>query len=478
MNNPIFNILKPLVFAIVVALFASLLSGCIEDGYASSPSDQPEFSTDTLLIEDLFTAEPTTTHRFMVYNRHDRILNLSRVEFRNPSQRVFRVNVDGRSGASFDNVEIRPNDSIFVFVEATVDPTGGWDPVAVEELLDFTVNGVRSSVVLAASGNNVERLHGVTVERDTLWTGDHLRQVFDSLIVAPGVRLTIGEGARIFFHDAAFVRVDGTLVVEGTAKNPVDFCGDRRGNVAADIPFDLMASQWVGLEFSPLSRDSRMTHATVRNTVAGVRVDSLAGSGSPAPALELVNCRLRNSAGYALEVEHADLRAVGCELADASMGVVRLTGGNHEIAYCTIANYYLFTALGGPALQLHHLGAKEEEIVSEEPLMSARITNTIVYGNGSDLNHGDLVGTDVIFNRCLLRSEGSDDDNFINCLWGEDPLYYTDRPEYIFDYRLREESLAIGASDPALTPAAPATDPFGTLRPAPASIGAYEPKAQ
>lgn len=458
------------------ALLLTSAWSCIEDGYATSPSAVPEFSVDSLFIDDIFTGEPTPTSRFVVYNRNSKILNLSHIGFRNPSQQWFRVNVDGRSGREFDNVEIRPNDSIFVFVEATVAPTEGWDPVEVGELLDFTANGRTLSVTLVAAGNNVERITGATIASDTTWLADHRRQIFDSLIVAPGATLRIEGGSELFFHDDAFIRVDGTLLCDGTADAAIDFRGDRRGNVAADIPFDLMASQWRGIVFSPTSRNSRLSHTIVRNTSEGVRVDSLAGAGTAAPALELLNCRLRNSAGYVLDASHSSLRIIGCELADASSGVVRLTGGSHEIAYTTIANYYLFTALGGPALQLHHHGAPKEtpDASAEAPLMNARFTNSIIYGNGSDINYGDLTGTDVSFTRCLLRSNGENDDNFIDCIWGENPMYYTDRPAYIFDYRLRPESPAASASDPMLEPAAPAVDPSGAPRPVPASLGAYE----
>ena len=74
---------------------------------------------------------------------------------------------------------------------------------------------------------------------------------------------------------------------------------------------------------------------------------------------------------------------------------------------------------------------------------------------------------------CLLKSKGSDDDNFISCIWDEDPLYYTVRSEYLFDYRLRDESPAIGAADPALTSPRAALDSYGLTRGSRPDIGAY-----
>ncbi|MDE6612225.1 MAG: hypothetical protein K2K22_06660, partial [Muribaculaceae bacterium] len=52
-------------------------------------------------------------------------------------------------------------------------------------------------------------------------------------------------------------------------------------------------------------------------------------------------------------------------------------------------------------------------------------------------------------------------------------LYYTVREDYIFDYRLRPDSPAIGAADPLLTLPDAATDAYGLPRGATPDLGAY-----
>ena len=82
--------------------------------------------------------------------------------------------------------------------------------------------------------------------------------------------------------------------------------------------------------------------------------------------------------------------------------------------------------------------------------MRARFSNSIIYGLRADLNTGDLTGSDVVFRYVSLGSKGEDDDNFINCLWETDPLFRTVRQDYLFDYRLQEDSPVRSAGDPAL----------------------------
>ncbi|MDE6528876.1 MAG: hypothetical protein K2L78_07510, partial [Muribaculaceae bacterium] len=267
-----------------------------------------------------------------------------------------------------------------------------------------------------------------------------------------------------------------TLRVEGTADEPVSMTGDRFGNVAASIPYEIMSGQWRGIEFRNTSQANFISHASIRNSAEGLRLDHTKSSEG-SPALSIINSQVRNTKGYIIEAIHSNIEAAGCELTDASRGIARLVGGSHLFNHCTFANYYLFTALGGPALQFAHINAENAEEGDDAtlPYISATISNSIIYGNGSELSHGDLEETDIFLHNCLLKSESSNDEHFIDCIWDKDPLYFTDRQAYIFDYRLRGDSPAFGAGNPALIHPATATDRLGTPRDQSApALGAYE----
>ncbi len=469
------NIFKLIVLTLAVS---AALSSCIEDGMTTSASDQPAFSTDTVRLGTLFTLDASPTQRFVVYNRHDKGLNISRIAFADDPSGNFRLNVDGMSGREFSNVEIRANDSIFIFVEATLPENGRNQAVDLISHIEFRTNGVSSQLPVKATGRDVTRLKG-----DTRYSSDFTMdaakpyQVFDSIVVEAGATLTIPAGTEMFFHDDARMIVHGTLRIDGTAEQPVALTGDRFGFVAASIPYEIMSGQWGGIEFRPTSTANEISHASIRNSADGLVLDYVASNGS-VPGLRMVNSQVRNTKGYIINARHSSIEAYGCELTDASEGIVWLNGGEHIFNHCTFANYYLFTALGGAAVQLAHLNAdKSDKDNAELPYLSATFTNSIIYGNGSDLSHGDLNDTDVTLQRCLLKSAGSNDEHFIDCLWDTDPLYYTDRESYVFNYRLKPSSPAIGAGDPALMNPATATDRYGVSRDAAApALGAYEKK--
>ncbi len=449
---------------------SAMFTSCIEDGFTSSPSDQPVFSTDTLYLGEIFTEQVSTTHRMNVFNPSSKSLLISKMGVSGENASMFRLNVDGFSGTEFNNVEIRAEDSIYVFVSVTLPANNQNVPIDVTASLDFLTNGVESSVLLAVTGRDVVRLVAKEITEDTRFSAEKPYLIYDSLVVKQGATLTIDPGAELYFHDGSHLAVRGSLKAVGEFEKEINFAGDRTGYVAADIPFDLISRQWTGIFFTSTSVDNELSYCHVRNTWQGVTVD---GSRAEQPVkLKMVNSRLRNSGGYALETYHANIEAYGCEIAEAASGSVLLHGGKHIFNHCTLANYYLFEALGGPILQFSHID-EESADESGKPYVEAEVTNTIIYGLGRDVSHGDLTGTGVYLRNCLLKSDGSDDDNFINCVWNADPLYYTVREEYIFDYRLHDESPAIGTGASGLTADEAMFDRNGLQRGANPDLGAY-----
>lgn len=456
------------IIFIMAAAVSAILSGCIEDGFTSSPSDLPSFSVDTLKMGTVITEEGTATYRFTVRNRHSKGLNISSITIGGENAGMFRMNVDGMSGQGFSNVEIRAKDSIYIFVEATL-PSNGQDiPEEVRASIDFITNGVAQEVVLSAFGQDVTRYKAHIMTEDTDWNAGRPYRITDSLVVAENATLTLHPGTVIYFHDKSSLIVHGTLISHGTPSQPVVLTGDRQGNVVGQISFDLMSNQWEGVTFTPSSKGNTLEGTIIKNTTSGVFLDH--------SDMSMTNCVLRNSGGNAMNSIHSDLTAVGCEFAEAAKSVLRLEGGRASISHCTLANYYLFSGIRDASLSLAHItpDEAEDDTDTSEPLLSATIDNTIIFGNGSTISHGDLTGTQVYLRRCLLKNRGTDDDNFINCVWDSNPLYYTEREKYIFDYRLKENSPAIGAADPSMTPGGPgSTDRYGLPRGAAPDLGAY-----
>lgn len=464
---------KNLIVLFVVSAFGMFCcTSCISDEVSTSPSDQPVFSVDSLKMGELFTEEMSPTFRFTVHNRGNKTLRLSDVYISESEGADFYVNVDGFSGNFADKIEIRAKDFIYVLVKGRLAANNQTGSMEAGAWLNFVTNGVTKRLRIHAMGTDPERLSGLLIERDCQFDSKKPYLVSDTLRIARGTVLTLAPGTKIFMHDKAHIFVEGTMRSEGVSGNPVVISGDRTGNVVTDISFDLMSRQWGGITFASSSIDNSLSHTVVRNSTSGVEIK---GDASGRPSLEMLNSILTNSGGAVLDCRNADIKATGCLFSEASAGLVAIYGDcKAEFFNCTFANNYLFSVISGPALGIYPM---PEESNADEPLKAqVDCRNSIFHGLGAELSQGSFKDMKIYFTDCLLKSSGSDDENFKNCIWGEDPLYFTVREDYLFDYRLKKDSPAIGKGLDLSTTASAGwgTDFYGLKRSSRPSLGAFE----
>ena len=429
-------------------------TGCINDDFTTSSADKLTFSVDTLKFDTVITAQGSPTKQFVVYNKAKKNIRISSIRVAEESEGHFFLNVDGVKGSDFHDVEIMGGDSIYVFVESLIDVTGQDDPLWLKDKILFETNGVTQQVVLSAWGQDVERLADRKITTNTHLTANKPYVIYDSLVVAQGATLTIDEGATLLFHDKAKLKVEGRLLAKGTQKNPITLRGDRLDHVVGQIGFDIMSNQWEGVEFMPGSTGNEMYYVQMRGSLWGLWIEA---ANADVRTLYMLNCVLHNSGNSVFTSINGWVEALGTEFSDGSQAVVDLYGGKAWFAQCTMANYYLFSSIDRPLVNFN--------VPEDNPnCLYCQMDNCLLYGNTTDVDMGNLDGTQVYLRNCLLKSNGVDDEHFINCVWNGDPKFYTVREEYIFDYRLKNGSGAISTGNRSLCPESARYDRYGVDR--------------
>src|SRR4030043_1247442 len=111
-------------FTAAIAGIILLLScwKCVKEDFYTEPGAVLGFSTDTVSFDTVFSTIGSATLSFKVYNPHNKPVKISTVHFGGGENSFYRMNFDGESGSVFNNIEIPSKDSLFIFIEVTIDP--------------------------------------------------------------------------------------------------------------------------------------------------------------------------------------------------------------------------------------------------------------------------------------------------------------------------------------------------------------------
>ena len=419
--------------------------------FSSSPTLRLEFSCDTVSFDTLFSEVMSPTAKFLVRNPNDKALRIGNVQLAGGGVSPFSVLVDGQYGTSMDNLEIRALDSLYVLASVTVDRNGGDVPLMVKDSLVFTLeSGVQQSLLLLAYGRDAVFLHGFDVPADTTFAPGHY-VVYDSLTVAQGATLTLQPGTTLYFHDKAFMKVDGCLVAEGTTAAPILFRGDRTDRMFSYLPYDRIPGQWDGVVFTATSNGNRLAHCDIHSANYGIRVEQ---GDTAVQRITIEASKVQNFHGNALELIMARATALNSLFANAQGNCVKVVGGNVEFIHCTIANFYVWRQRD-VALALHNSldGAPA-------PLHNALFANCVIAGSKSDevmgylTNLGDTVPNPVNyrFENSLVNTVDVADSCFVEVRYdsvdvspfGKEHFRLIDHDIFDYDFHLTTESTARG----------------------------------
>lgn len=380
-----------------------ILIQCERDNLITDPNAKLSFSHDTILFDTVFTTIGSTTKQLKVYNRHTRDIEIASVYLEGGDQSNFRLNIDGLSSCHAENILIRESDSIFIFVEVTIDPVAQNNPFVVQDSIVFITNGNVQDIDLVAWGQDVHLINSEIIKTQT-WTNDKPYLIYNSMRVDTLETLTINKGTRVYFHRNSTLYVSGTLIVSGTLEEPVTFQGDRLESMYEYIP-----GQWGGMYFINGSQNNKIDYAEIKNAVTGIHLGNLYSEDAP-PTLELSNTIITHMNYAGVSSVGATISAYNCVVSDCGFYCAVLTaGGRYDFNHCTFANYWGYSNRITPNVMITNFYNFNDTLFTGE-LVNAGFGNCIIYGDKkTEIGFGFLA--DVYYNYkfdfCLLKVDTS-----------------------------------------------------------------------
>lgn len=418
--------MKKLLYMIVLSVAPIMLLSCEQESFVRDGGEvQLAFSIDTVAFDTVFTTMGTATQKVTVYNRSDDNLILSSVTLEKGRTSRFRLNVDGDTSMIAHDVEIEAGDSIFVFVQANINPNDEQSPFLVEDAVSFS-NGQR--LPLTAWGRNA--VYHIT-PRDSVWlrigsetwTDSLPHVVVGNVLVSEDCTLRLTAGAEVHFATNAMLIVDSAarLLVQGTAERPVLLTSLRH-----DGWYRFLPGQWQTVWFYNYSTGNMIDHAVIENATGGLRC-------YPGAQLTVSNSMLRNISDCAIIGQGATVTGNNLLVYDCLAGFTALMGGSYDFRHCTFANYWSYNARKIETIVLSNQMLTSAGVVGGA-LTKADFVDCIIWGTRSSevlLSEDERWSFNYRFMHSIVR--GGE--------WDEDPLFTDPRED---DYTLQEGSPAEG----------------------------------
>ena len=461
--------MKNLLTAAALLLF---FFSCRKESFTTSSNALLRSSVDTLHFDTVFTTAGSVSQYIKIINDNDKGIRISSVRLAGGAASPFKINVDGTPGPEVSNVEVLGNDSTYINVTVSINPTAQDLPFIVRDSIEIAYNGNRTWVQLDAFGQNAHFFRNQKITGNQTWNNDLPYVILGGLTVDTTASLTINKGCKIYLHaDAPFV-VHGSLQVTGEKwdSTRVVFTGDR-----LDEPYRNFPASYPGLFFTASSKNNRIRYGIIKNAYQGIVVSDPASSGTK---LELNETIIDNAYEVGLLGINTSITAQNLLVSNCGKNVILALGGNYSFAHSTIATFSnSYIQHKDPVLLLTNFLTQGNVVTVND--LNATFRNCIFWGEQNGFVKDEVVTAkqgatafNVTFDKVLWRVQTPPANTAVNGAVSGPPLFDSiNTAQRHFNFRLKEGSPAINAG----TGAGVSIDLDGNPRPVGApDLGAYE----
>lgn len=509
-----------------IALFTLILSivilgSCRKDFSTQRNTGQLEFSKDTVFLDTIFSTIGSSTYALKVYNRSSNDITIPTVQLGRGIDSGYRLNVDGVPGKSFTDVDILAKDSIYVFIESTIDYESVTNPIYEDDLLfdsganqqlvklvtlvqdayflfPSKTNGVIETLTIDGEETSIQgryliENHPINAN-EFIFTNEKPYVIYGYMMVGTETNdaktLTVEAGANVHFHANSGLYVNqnsslhvlGTRNIDGQPQTEVVFQGDR-----LEPEFENVPGQWGFISLIPGSVNNIINYAIIKNAAIGIISQGIESVATP--VLEISNSQIYNHSLFGILGVHTNIK--GSNLAINKSGISAfsaMVGGAYNFTHCTFANSWNSPRSTPNILLLDSnkiIKAEADDLVTAD-FYEANFTNCIVTGSNS-IELEFIQDGETEFNYNFMNNIIQFND--VNNIFTDDPFYdFTDASHYsnniingFPDFKsLQLNELIIGENSDCIGQAAISgstqvpLDILGKNRANPADIGAYE----
>lgn len=482
-----------------------MVCACRSDFETVTSKGDLVFSQDTIYLDTVFSTISSSTFQLKVYNKSKEDISIPTIQLGKGLASKYRMTVDGMSGNQgkiFKDVTLLAKDSLYIFIETTVNAADA-NPT------DF----LYTDQIQFGSGTNIQKVELVTLVKDAIFlfperlsngsketipvgnktvegfylndnelhfTNQKAYVIYGYAGVPSGKRAVFDAGARVYFHansglivgNNASLQINGSPSKTRQLENEVIFQGDRLQSNYADV-----TGQWETVWFSDGAINNSINHLTIKNASIGLLIQNNNGTD-----ISIKNTQIYNSTHYGILAQNGKITAENLVVNNAGEAALACVyGGNYTFTHCTFNNNWINTNQVAVALSNFKLGAVPET----NALSKAIFNNCIIYGpytNELELNKKTGAAFEYQFNNCLLKMDSksvatnplyqftTDTAHYNDIILNQDPKFQS-----ISKNKLNIDGTSAAFKKGNATYLIP-LDISGTTRTFPPDLGAYQSK--
>ena len=406
----------PLLF--IVSTFILVFTGCQKN--ALQPNAILQFNKDTVHIDTVITQLGTSTHALIVYNPYNKTVHINDIKMASGANSEFIFNVNGMGTGEKSDIELKPKDSLYIFIQAKLHKNNVDTLVSHEDKLLFTLSDNVQAIPVVSWGRDAAFYRKQTLQTTT-WSAGKSVLIFDSVIVAVGQTLTIEEGAMVLFKPNANLVVKGTLIVKGSIEKPVIFEGYRLESGYQNIP-----GQWGSLIFASTSSGNSIKNAIITDGTSGLMFQH----SSSQIDLNLENVIVNHMSYSGMTCLGAKVKAVNCVFANCCSYALELKeGGDYVFIHTTVSNNspsYCSSTRSSSSVYINNYKT-DGTTKTPKDIVEASFQNSIIFGYGDEIGTDSIAGAlyNLHFANCLVtqKKRNSYMDATTNLLKSADRLF-------------------------------------------------------
>ncbi|MDI6031472.1 hypothetical protein QLS91_00150 [Flavobacterium sp. LB2P84] len=504
--------MRPITLLFFIGIVLSVFS-CRSDFETVASTGDLTFSKDTIYLDTVFTNIGSSTYRLKVYNKSKNDITIPSIKLGKGLNSKYRMTVDGMQGTDgkiFNNVDLLAKDSLYIFIETTVN-------IADANPTDF----LYTDQIQFDSGDNLQNVELVTLIQDAVFlypkrfadgttetlpigdgkidgfyldendpvNGNELQftnekpyVIYGYAAVPPNKTVTFEAGTRVHFHansglivaNNASININGTLSTTDKLENEVIFEGDRLEPDFSDVP-----GQWGTIWLTDGSTNNTLNHLTIKNATIGLLIQNNDGT-----TVSIKNTQIYNSSNYGILAQTAKINGENVVINNAGQASLACSyGGNYSFTHSTFNNNWNSSQQVAVLVSNYILGAVPEV----KDLTAATFNNCIIYGSYSNemsLNKKTGAAFEYQFNNCLIKFDNvsnqfttnpdyqfnTDTTHYNAIILNKDPKFFNTSQN---KFNIDETSAAFAKGNSAyLIP----LDILGNTRTLPPDLGAYQNK--